>query len=67
MAAGDRAGNEDQRHLTMAHLDTPMCGRRFTAMSIIEPENPYWNTNSITFEDPDGWRVVLVGCAGFTD
>jgi hypothetical protein len=25
----------------------------------IEPENPYWNGKSQTFEDPDGWRVVL--------
>lgn len=27
--------------------------------SPVEPENPYWNKKSITFEDPDGWRVVL--------
>jgi catechol 2,3-dioxygenase-like lactoylglutathione lyase family enzyme len=33
----------------------------------VEPENPYWKANSITFEDPDGWRVVLVGGAAFTD
>jgi catechol 2,3-dioxygenase-like lactoylglutathione lyase family enzyme len=28
----------------------------------IEPENPYWATDvqSVTFADPDGWRVVLV-------
>lgn len=25
----------------------------------VEPENPYWKENSYTFEDPDGWRVVL--------
>lgn len=25
----------------------------------VEPENPYWKTNSLTYEDPDGWRVVL--------
>ncbi len=25
----------------------------------VEPENPYWLTNSVTFEDPDGWRIVL--------
>ena len=24
----------------------------------VEPENPYW-ANDLTFEDPDGWRVVL--------
>jgi hypothetical protein len=25
----------------------------------VEPENPYWNANGRTYEDPDGWRVVL--------
>jgi hypothetical protein len=25
----------------------------------IEPENPYWNGKSQTFEDPEAWRVVL--------
>lgn len=25
----------------------------------VEPENPYWRDKSVTFEDPDGWRVVL--------
>ena len=24
----------------------------------VEPENPYWRED-LTFEDPDGWRVVL--------
>ena len=29
---------------------------------VVEPENPYWVTAvaSVTIEDPDGWRVVLV-------
>lgn len=26
----------------------------------VSPENPYWETNGITFEDPDRWRIVLV-------
>jgi catechol 2,3-dioxygenase-like lactoylglutathione lyase family enzyme len=27
----------------------------------VEPENPYWlGVGALTFEDPDGWRVVLV-------
>ena len=26
----------------------------------VEPENPYWAENVLTFEDPDGWRVVLM-------
>ncbi len=25
----------------------------------VSPENPYWQDQGITFEDPDGWRVVL--------
>ena len=25
----------------------------------VPPENPYWQDQGITFEDPDGWRVVL--------
>jgi catechol 2,3-dioxygenase-like lactoylglutathione lyase family enzyme len=24
----------------------------------VEPENPYW-AGDLTFEDPDGWRIVL--------
>jgi catechol 2,3-dioxygenase-like lactoylglutathione lyase family enzyme len=27
--------------------------------SPVEPENPYWKDASLTFEDPDGWRVVI--------
>jgi catechol 2,3-dioxygenase-like lactoylglutathione lyase family enzyme len=30
----------------------------------VEPENPYWLHNSVTFEDPDGWRVVLCNTPG---
>lgn len=30
----------------------------------VEPENPYWLHNSVTFEDPDGWRVVLCDTVG---
>ncbi|WP_345493637.1 VOC family protein [Nocardia callitridis] len=27
----------------------------------VEPENPYWiEHGGLTFEDPDGWRVVLM-------
>ncbi|HXR90542.1 MAG TPA: VOC family protein [Steroidobacteraceae bacterium] len=27
--------------------------------SPVDPHNPYWRDKSVTFEDPDGWRVVL--------
>jgi len=30
----------------------------------VEPENPYWVHDSVTFEDPDGWRVVLCNTEG---
>lgn len=26
----------------------------------VSPENPYWEEDGITIEDPDGWRVVLM-------
>ena len=26
----------------------------------VEPANPYWASHGVTFEDPDGFRVVLV-------
>jgi catechol 2,3-dioxygenase-like lactoylglutathione lyase family enzyme len=28
--------------------------------SAVPPENPYWERQGVTFEDPDGWRVVLM-------
>jgi catechol 2,3-dioxygenase-like lactoylglutathione lyase family enzyme len=33
--------------------------------SPLDPENPYWLDRSHTFEDPDGWRVVLYDGAPF--
>ncbi|HEX8475349.1 MAG TPA: VOC family protein [Pyrinomonadaceae bacterium] len=30
----------------------------------VPPENPYWQAKGLTFEDPDGWRVVLMNTAG---
>lgn len=32
--------------------------KRFGAKEVA-PENPYWINKSVTFEDPDGWRIVL--------
>jgi len=32
----------------------------------VEPENPYWKEHCFTFEDPDGWRVVLCHGNAFT-
>jgi len=30
----------------------------------VQPENPYWEQQGTTFEDPDGWRVVLINTSG---
>lgn len=30
----------------------------------VSPENPYWEKEGITIEDPDGWRIVLMNTAG---
>ena len=30
----------------------------------VAPENPYWEQKGTTFEDPDGWRVVLMSTRG---
>jgi catechol 2,3-dioxygenase-like lactoylglutathione lyase family enzyme len=30
----------------------------------VPPENPYWNKKGLTFEDPEGWRVVLMNTGG---
>ena len=32
--------------------------------SPMPPENPYWAERGVTFEDPDGWRVVLMNMRG---
>ena len=30
----------------------------------VQPLNPYWQQSGTTFEDPDGWRVVLMNTSG---
>lgn len=30
----------------------------------VDPENPYWRDKGVTFEDPDGWHIVLCQTAG---
>jgi catechol 2,3-dioxygenase-like lactoylglutathione lyase family enzyme len=32
--------------------------------SVVDPENPYWAEHGVTFEDPEGWRVVLMNTKG---
>jgi hypothetical protein len=35
--------------------------KRFVKNNVkaVKPRNPYWEKNGITFEDPDGYRVVI--------
>jgi len=35
--------------------------KRFVKNNVkaVRPRNPYWEKNGITFEDPDGFRVVI--------
>jgi catechol 2,3-dioxygenase-like lactoylglutathione lyase family enzyme len=42
-----------------AQLDALVARLASMGHAAVEPENPYWRGKSITFEDPDGWRVVL--------
>lgn len=30
----------------------------------VKPENPYWKSRGVAFEDPDGWRLVLAFSKG---
>ncbi|WP_274365055.1 VOC family protein [Paenibacillus thermotolerans] len=41
---------------------------RLAAMGFpeVEPENPYWRGKSVTVEDPDGWRIVLMNTSGLS-
>jgi catechol 2,3-dioxygenase-like lactoylglutathione lyase family enzyme len=38
------------------HLNKRMQDRGYAP---VQPENPYWLNRSFTYEDPDGWRVVI--------
>ncbi len=41
-----------------AEIETIEERMRSHGQTPVEPENPYWDED-LTFEDPDGWRVVL--------
>ncbi|HEX8847452.1 MAG TPA: VOC family protein [Pyrinomonadaceae bacterium] len=43
------------------HLTERLNGLGYFA---VEPENPYWKEKGTTFEDPDGWRIVLMNTSG---
>lgn len=42
-----------------ADYDEALLRMKDEGLQALAPENPYWLGRSETFEDPDGWRVVL--------
>lgn len=54
-----------QENLLVFYYDNPedykKANERIQSTGIlpVEPENPYWKEKSETYEDPDGWRIVL--------
>jgi len=48
----------------VADIVERMVGMGYT---VVEPENPYWEVNGVTIEDPDGWRIVLQNTSGLSD
>lgn len=47
-----------------AALDRLVARLRAHGHEPVAPENPYWADKGVTFQDPDGWRVVLMNTAG---
>jgi catechol 2,3-dioxygenase-like lactoylglutathione lyase family enzyme len=45
-------------------VDTLVARMKHAGYSPVPPENPYWAERGVTFEDPDGWRVVLMNTVG---
>ena len=62
-----RAPSED--HLLVLYLPDPEVWRaavermRAAGAAQVAAFNPYWDRNGVTFEDPDGYRVVLQNAA----
>lgn len=52
-------------HLLVFYFETPeayqeaVLRMKDEGLHPVAPENPYWLGKSETFEDPDGWRIVL--------
>jgi catechol 2,3-dioxygenase-like lactoylglutathione lyase family enzyme len=63
-AGGDHpAPDPNPESLIVLYLGDDETVRRVAARiggSPVPPANPYWAANALTFEDPDGFRVVLV-------
>ncbi len=66
---GEAPTQENLLVLYFENLDiVEKIANKLTKMGYVEvqPENPFWLNISHTIEDPDGWRVVLVGSHGFS-
>ena len=54
-----------KENLLFFYFDTPQAyleaNERMKAFGIqpVQPENPYWEGKSLTYEDPDQWRIIL--------
>ncbi|MDF1733951.1 MAG: VOC family protein [Minwuia sp.] len=46
-----------------AEWDAAVARMRSHGFDPVPPHNPYWRANGATFEDPDGYRVVLQNSA----
>jgi catechol 2,3-dioxygenase-like lactoylglutathione lyase family enzyme len=60
---GQRAPEPHPESLLVLYLGDQAAVRTVAArlgVDPIEPANPYWAEHGVTFEDPDGFRVVLV-------
>ena len=64
-ARGRTGARPDPDDLLVIHLATAAeverIHRRLESLghSSVTPLNPWWLVRAVTFEDPDGWRVVL--------
>jgi catechol 2,3-dioxygenase-like lactoylglutathione lyase family enzyme len=60
---GHRAPEPHPESLLVLYLGDPEAVREAAARlggDPVTPANPYWEEHGLTFEDPDGFRVVLV-------
>lgn len=46
-----------------AEWDAAVARARSAGHVPVSPANPYWDRNGVTFEDPDGYRIVLQNAA----
>lgn len=72
-ARGRRASLPDADDLLVIYLPSAEVARlrrrlKSRGHACVAPVNPYWLDKSVTFEDPDRWRVVLcaASAAAFT-